>query len=161
MTVRHPKDVATLRAEFPALATLSDEAIQALYSEWSELTHCAGWLFLDCADLGEFREWLVGKERGPVAVEQRENRPTMCGPCSMDDPEECESNSYGSGVTCFALSAGYTRGYDDGWVDAYREINAALTVTQSEGATVEQQLATARRQIERVLALVGKGTGNG
>ena len=44
--MNHEADVKQLRAEIPELAALSDEAVEGLYSYWSEEKHWAGWLVL-------------------------------------------------------------------------------------------------------------------
>jgi len=43
---RIEEDVKRLRAEIHELAALSDAAVEALYSYWSEEKHFAGWLIL-------------------------------------------------------------------------------------------------------------------
>lgn len=42
-TIRHPGELAKLRELLPEWASWPDEIVQAVYSEWSERTLCAGW----------------------------------------------------------------------------------------------------------------------
>lgn len=58
MSVDYPEDVAWLKRSVPVLSTLSDEAVEALYGEWSEEFWCAGWLIMDDGTIGEFAGWL-------------------------------------------------------------------------------------------------------
>lgn len=46
-------------AEIPALKTMSDVAIEALYSAWSEEFYYAGWMNLTEAILEDFEKWVA------------------------------------------------------------------------------------------------------
>ncbi len=60
------EDIKYLRTQCPALAALSDAAVDGLYSWWSEEVHCAGWLMLTDGDgnyypVDDFRKWLTAE----------------------------------------------------------------------------------------------------
>jgi hypothetical protein len=54
----YPEDVERLKQGIPQLNLLSDLEIQAVYREYSEETHCAGWLILNDAGVEAFNNWL-------------------------------------------------------------------------------------------------------
>lgn len=63
MSWNKARDIAQLRAEIPALASLSDNAVEGLYSWWSEESNSAGWLMVGARNAA-FAKW-VGDVRTP------------------------------------------------------------------------------------------------
>ncbi len=51
------EDIQRLRSGIPALAALSDAAVEGMYRSWSEDMYCAGWMHIGDEEVTEFREW--------------------------------------------------------------------------------------------------------
>lgn len=56
--IRHPKDVYRLANTIDDLSRFNDSQIQEIYSHWSELYYCAGWIPVNDQTIEEFADWL-------------------------------------------------------------------------------------------------------
>lgn len=80
-----PADVSILQYKIPELQRLRADAVEALYTQWSQEVYYAGWMHLTEDGIKRFEDWLT-HGRGLLCVEHgiygQIDRGDNCGPCA-------------------------------------------------------------------------------
>ena len=56
--VEYQEDVSKIKEALRWLEFYTDKQVELLFSLYSEETHCAAWLSLNCVDMSDFERWL-------------------------------------------------------------------------------------------------------